>query len=170
VTTAGARSSASRGFLEVAKRAFVFLRLEHLAIGLDGLGADAEGGELGRRLDEAIAGLPVGRVGLGCPSMRHRAVFFDLGGTLFSYASINSHFDSVLESLAHEKRTLIFYESPHRSAATLSALAEMLPQRDAAMARELTKLHEELRKAGDKEALRNLRKQEWERVSGLCGN
>ena len=32
--------------------------------------------------------------------MRHRAVFFDLGGTLFSYASINSHFDGVLESLA----------------------------------------------------------------------
>ena len=32
--------------------------------------------------------------------MQHRAVFFDLGGTLFSYASINSHFDSVLESLA----------------------------------------------------------------------
>ena len=32
--------------------------------------------------------------------MRHRAVFFDLGGTLFSYASINSHFDAVLESLA----------------------------------------------------------------------
>jgi putative hydrolase of the HAD superfamily len=32
--------------------------------------------------------------------MRHRAVFFDLGGTLFSYASINSHFDTVLESLA----------------------------------------------------------------------
>jgi len=27
-------------------------------------------------------------------------VFFDLGGTLFSYASINSHFDGVLESLA----------------------------------------------------------------------
>ena len=32
--------------------------------------------------------------------MRHRAVFFDLGGTLFSYASINAHFDGVLETLA----------------------------------------------------------------------
>lgn len=32
--------------------------------------------------------------------MRHRAVFFDLGGTLFSYRSINSHFDGVLEKLA----------------------------------------------------------------------
>ena len=32
--------------------------------------------------------------------MRHRAVFFDLGGTLFSYRSINSHFDRVLEDMA----------------------------------------------------------------------
>jgi len=31
---------------------------------------------------------------------RHRAVFFDLGGTLFSYRSINAHFDGVLERLA----------------------------------------------------------------------
>lgn len=31
---------------------------------------------------------------------RHRAVFFDLGGTLFSYRSINAHFDEVLERLA----------------------------------------------------------------------
>ncbi len=32
--------------------------------------------------------------------MRHRAVFFDLGGTLFSYASINAHFDGLLTELA----------------------------------------------------------------------
>ena len=32
--------------------------------------------------------------------MRHRAVFFDLGGTLFSYASINAHFDVLLTELA----------------------------------------------------------------------
>lgn len=32
--------------------------------------------------------------------MRHRAVFFDLGGTLFSYGSINAHFDRVLEDMA----------------------------------------------------------------------
>jgi len=35
---------------------------------------------------------------------RHRAVFFDLGGTLFSYRSINSHFDGVLELLARGHR------------------------------------------------------------------
>lgn len=32
--------------------------------------------------------------------MRHRAVFFDLGGTLFSYGSIHAHFDRVLEDMA----------------------------------------------------------------------
>lgn len=31
---------------------------------------------------------------------RHRAVFFDLGGTLFSYHAINSHFDLELERMA----------------------------------------------------------------------
>ena len=32
--------------------------------------------------------------------MRHRAVFFDLGGTLFSYGAINAHFDQLLEEMA----------------------------------------------------------------------
>ena len=47
-------------------------------------------------------------------------------------------------ALAELDATLVFYESPHRSAATLAALAEALPGRRAAMARELTKLHEEV--------------------------
>ena len=33
-------------------------------------------------------------------AVQHRAVFFDLGGTLFSYRSINTHFDRVLEDMA----------------------------------------------------------------------
>ena len=49
-----------------------------------------------------------------------------------------------LDALALLDATLVFYESPHRSAATLAALAEALPGRDAAMARELTKMHEEV--------------------------
>ena len=40
--------------------------------------------------------------------------------------------------------TLIFYESPNRAATTLGVLAEALPGRRAALARELTKLHEEV--------------------------
>ena len=49
-----------------------------------------------------------------------------------------------LDALAQLDATLIFYESPHRSAASLSALAEALPGRRAALARELTKMHEEV--------------------------
>jgi 16S rRNA (cytidine1402-2'-O)-methyltransferase len=49
-----------------------------------------------------------------------------------------------LEALASLDATLVFYESPHRSAASLAALAEAYPGRSAVLARELTKLHEEV--------------------------
>jgi 16S rRNA (cytidine1402-2'-O)-methyltransferase len=42
--------------------------------------------------------------------------------------------------------TLIFYESPHRIAQTLQDAREILGEREAAVARELTKLHEEIRR------------------------
>jgi 16S rRNA (cytidine1402-2'-O)-methyltransferase len=40
--------------------------------------------------------------------------------------------------------TLIFYEGPHRIAATLKDAQEILGEREAAVARELTKMHEEI--------------------------
>ena len=49
-----------------------------------------------------------------------------------------------LEKLATLDATLVFYESPRRAAATLASLAEALPGRTAVVARELTKLHEEV--------------------------
>lgn len=49
-----------------------------------------------------------------------------------------------LEKLAALDATLIFYESPRRTAATLAGIAEALPGRTAVMARELTKIHEEV--------------------------
>lgn len=49
-----------------------------------------------------------------------------------------------LEKLATLDATLVFYESPRRAAATLASLAEALPGRTAVIARELTKLHEEV--------------------------
>ncbi len=42
--------------------------------------------------------------------------------------------------------TLIFYEAPHRLAATLRDAYEILGEREAVVARELTKLHEEIRR------------------------
>ena len=48
-----------------------------------------------------------------------------------------------LEMLANEQRTLVFFEAVHRIAATLAAMAEVFGgARRAAIARELTKLHE----------------------------
>ena len=48
-----------------------------------------------------------------------------------------------LEALAGETRTLVFYEAPHRIVDTLAAAAAALgAERQAAVARELTKLHE----------------------------
>ena len=52
---------------------------------------------------------------------------------------------TVLAGLAHEARTLVFFEAPHRIAATLADLAEEFgADRPAVVARELTKAHETL--------------------------
>ena len=51
--------------------------------------------------------------------------------------------DALLESLRERPETLVFFESPKRLAATLRRLAEVLGDRAACVARELTKLHEE---------------------------
>jgi 16S rRNA (cytidine1402-2'-O)-methyltransferase len=48
-----------------------------------------------------------------------------------------------LKRLAAETRTLVLYESPHRLADTLADALEKLGRRQAVIARELTKIHEE---------------------------
>ena len=54
---------------------------------------------------------------------------------------------SMLEGLRSLDAALVFYESPNRLAGALAALAEAFPQREAAVCRELTKLHEEVLRA-----------------------
>ena len=52
-----------------------------------------------------------------------------------------------LAALASEERTMVFYEAPHKLCATLADLAATLGgQRSVTLCRELTKLHEEIRK------------------------
>lgn len=54
-----------------------------------------------------------------------------------------------LDTLATERRTTVFFESPHRVADTLAAAAEVLGgERRAAVCRELTKTYEEIRRGG----------------------
>ena len=76
----------------------------------------------------SISGLPTGR-------------FCFEGFLSMSKKSRREH----LQSLAEEKRTMIFYEAPHKLLATLEDMAEVFGQdRPVSLCRELTKLHEEV--------------------------
>lgn len=86
----------------------------------------------------AVSGLPTGR--------------FTFEGFL-AMNKKNRH--SHLESLAGEQRTMIFYEAPHKLTVTLDDLtAAFGPDRRIALCRELTKLHEEVRRTTLGEAVR----------------
>ncbi|HEY8822522.1 MAG TPA: 16S rRNA (cytidine(1402)-2'-O)-methyltransferase [Dermatophilaceae bacterium] len=53
------------------------------------------------------------------------------------------------EALAQERRTMIFFEAPHRLGSTLAAMADAFgPARPAAICRELTKTYEEVKRGG----------------------
>ncbi len=78
----------------------------------------------------AVSGLPVDRFCFeGFPSRK-------AGERLRSF-----------QALARERRTLIFFEAPHRLDPTLAAMAEAFgPDRPAAVCRELTKTYEEVKR------------------------
>lgn len=78
----------------------------------------------------AVSGLPTGR-------------FTFEGFLAMNRKNRRSH----LQSLAGEERTMIFYEAPHKLSATLADLGEVFGgERRIALCRELTKLHEEIRR------------------------
>ena len=57
--------------------------------------------------------------------------------------------ERALAQLAAEPRTMVFFEAPHRLAATLSSMATVLgADRQGAVCRELTKTYEEVRRGG----------------------
>jgi 16S rRNA (cytidine1402-2'-O)-methyltransferase len=49
-----------------------------------------------------------------------------------------------LKRLADDERTIVFFEAPHRIEKTVAVMAELLGNRPIVLARELTKLHEEI--------------------------
>jgi 16S rRNA (cytidine1402-2'-O)-methyltransferase len=83
----------------------------------------------------AVSGLPVDR--------------FCFEGFLPRKAGVRA---ARLDELRGEQRTMVFFEAPHRVAATLAAMAETFgPDRPAAVCRELTKTYEEVRRASLRE-------------------
>jgi len=59
---------------------------------------------------------------------------------------------TLLESLTQEKRTIVFYESPHRLLKTLAELEQKFGERPIVIGRELTKIYEEFFRGTAKEA------------------
>lgn len=85
----------------------------------------------------AVSGLPTGR--------------FTFEGFLsMNKKSRREH----LEEIREERRTMIFYEAPHKLPATLRDLAQTLGERRVAIVRELTKIHEEVLRTTLPEAAR----------------
>jgi 16S rRNA (cytidine1402-2'-O)-methyltransferase len=64
----------------------------------------------------------------------------------------------VLKDLSLERRTLIFYEAPHRIVDTLADMEEMLGKRKAAVSREITKIHEDILRGNITEIAGEIRK------------
>ena len=59
-----------------------------------------------------------------------------------------------LEELEREQRTMIFYEAPHKLKSTLSDMYEYFGNRKIALAREMTKIHEEIIRCTLEEAIK----------------
>lgn len=75
----------------------------------------------------AVSGLPTGRF------------------TFEGFLSVNKKSRREhLEEVKRERRTMIFYEAPHKLAGTLADMLEAWGDRRVALVRELTKLHEEI--------------------------
>jgi 16S rRNA (cytidine1402-2'-O)-methyltransferase len=75
----------------------------------------------------AVSGLPTGRF------------------TFEGFLSVNKKSRREhLEEIRDERRTMVFYEAPHKLASTLADLLAVLGNRRIALVRELTKIHEEV--------------------------
>ncbi|MEX0931945.1 MAG: 16S rRNA (cytidine(1402)-2'-O)-methyltransferase [Candidatus Paceibacterota bacterium] len=64
--------------------------------------------------------------------------------TFFGFIPHKKGRETLFKEIAETKRTVVFYESPHRIEKTLASLNEYVPERTIAIARELTKIYEEI--------------------------
>ncbi len=65
--------------------------------------------------------------------------------------------ETLFKEIAQSKRTVVFYESPHRILKTLESLNKFCPEKKVCLARELTKIYEEFKIALPLELLNYLK-------------
>lgn len=84
----------------------------------------------------------------GCVAAVNALILSGLSARRFSFEgflSVNKrHRTEHLKSLKNDTHTLIFYEAPHKLKRTLADMLEILGDRNIALSRELTKIHEEV--------------------------
>jgi 16S rRNA (cytidine1402-2'-O)-methyltransferase len=61
--------------------------------------------------------------------------------------------ETLFKEIAQSKRTMVFYESPHRILKTLESLVKFCPNKKVCVARELTKIYEEFQTGSPEEIL-----------------
>ncbi len=65
--------------------------------------------------------------------------------------------ETLFKEIAQSKRTMVFYESPHRILKTLESLQKFCPDKKVCLARELTKIYEEFKVGSPAELLEYLK-------------
>ncbi len=63
----------------------------------------------------------------------------------------------ILKDLSLERRTIVFYEAPHRILQTLTDMEKIFTERKAALIKEITKIHEEVLRGGIPEILTKIK-------------
>jgi 16S rRNA (cytidine1402-2'-O)-methyltransferase len=66
--------------------------------------------------------------------------------------------ETLFKEIAEMKRTVVFYESPHRIMKTLESLSKFVPNKKVCLARELTKIYEEFKIGTPLELIEYLKK------------
>ena len=66
--------------------------------------------------------------------------------------------ETLFKEIVESKRTMVFYESPHRILKTLESLQKFCPNKKVCIAREITKIYEEFKTGSPAELLKYLTK------------